>query len=81
VAAAALQREHHHGQPLRRHRLAAHLPGDVEVLAEHTPQVAAGEKDRARPVPATQAILLTKMREMGRDDRLPADRAQATLIS
>jgi len=60
---------------------AAHLPGDVEVLAEHTPQVAAGEKDRARPVPATQAILLTKMREMGRDDRLPADRAQATLIS
>src|SRR5690348_5823193 len=64
----------------RGHRLAVHLPGDAEVLAEHAPQVAAGEEDRARAVLAAQAILLTEMREMRGDDRLPADRAQAALI-
>jgi len=75
-----LQLQHHRGQPPRGHRLAVKLPGDVEVLAEHAPQVAAGEEDRARAVLAAQAILLTEMREMRGDDRLPADRAQAALI-
>jgi hypothetical protein len=58
-----------------------HLPGDVEVLAEHAPQVAAGEEDRARAVPASQAILLTEMREVRGDDRLAADRAQTALAA
>src|SRR5215471_8986280 len=56
------------------------LPGDVEVLAEHAPQVTAGEKDRARAVVPAQAILLTEMREMRGDDGLTADRAQPALI-
>jgi len=80
VAAAVLQAEHHRGQPPRGHRLAAYLPGDVEVLAEHAPQVAAGEEDRARAVVSAQAILLAEMREMRGDHGLPADRAQAALI-
>ena len=69
VAAAVLQLQHHRGQLPRGHRLTVRLPGDAGVLAEHAPQVAAGEEDRARTVPAAQAVLLTEMREMrsGRD--------------
>jgi hypothetical protein len=42
------------------------LPTDIEVLAEDTAQVAAGEEDRPRASPAAEAILLAVMRGMTR---------------
>jgi hypothetical protein len=42
------------------------LPTDIEVLAEDTAQVAAGEEDRPRASPAAEAVLLAVVREMTR---------------
>jgi hypothetical protein len=77
VAADRLQLEHHLGQPFGHDGLALHLPGDVVVLAEDAAEVAPGEEDRPRAAPAAQAVLLAEMREVGGDDRLPPDRAEA----
>jgi hypothetical protein len=56
LAASVLQREHHRRQLPRGHRLAVHLQGDLEILAEHAAQVAAGGESRihksARPRPS-----------------------------
>jgi hypothetical protein len=46
------------------------------VLAEDAAEVATREKDRPRAAPAAQAVLLTEVREVGGDDRVPADCAQ-----
>src|SRR5215218_7137836 len=64
----------------RGHPLALDLPGDVVVLAEHTAQVAAGEEDRPRAVPAPQAVLLPEMRKGGGDHGLAADGAQPLVV-
>src|SRR5215218_6758660 len=64
----------------RGHPLALDLPGDVVVLAEHTAQVAAGEEDRPRAVPAPQAVLLPEMGKVGRDHGLAADGAQPIVV-
>src|SRR4029434_1935338 len=52
----------------------------LEILAEHAAQIAPAEKDRPRPVPAAQAILLAKMRERARHSRLPPALAHADLV-
>jgi hypothetical protein len=80
VTALGLQGQHHLGQARRGHPLALDLPGDVVVLAEHTAQVAAGEEDRARAVPAAQAVLLPEVREVGGDHGLAADGAQPRVV-
>ena len=45
--------------------------------AEDAAKVAAGEEDRPRPAGAAQAVLLAEVREVGGDDGVAADRAQA----
>src|SRR5215211_5067401 len=77
VAAERLQLEHHLSEPLGRDELALHLPRDVVVLAEDAAEVAPGEEDRPRAAPAAKAVLLAEVREVGGDDRLPPDRAEA----
>ena len=76
VTADRLQLEHHLREPLGCDELALNFPRDVVVLAEDAPEVAAREEDRPRTVPAAEAVLLAEVREVGRDHRVPPDRAQ-----
>jgi hypothetical protein len=47
------------------------------VLAEDAAEVAAGEEDRSRAAVTPQAVLFAEVREIGSDDRVPSDRAEA----
>ena len=46
------------------------------VLAEHAAQVATREEDRPRAASAAKAVLLTEVRKVGGDHRVPPDSAQ-----
>jgi hypothetical protein len=65
MAADLLQLQHHRSEPLGRRLPTLDLPRDVEVLAKDAAQVAVGEEDRARAVPAAQAVLLAEVRKVG----------------
>ena len=52
---------------------------DIEILAEDTSQIAAGEEYRAGASPADQDAFLTEMRPDGTDDRFDSDAAKARL--
>jgi hypothetical protein len=52
---------------------------DIEVLAEDTAQIAAGEEYRAGATITDQDALLAKMGADGTDDRLISDAAKARL--
>src|SRR5215468_4971841 len=60
-------------------RAFAELAG-LEILAEHAAQIAPTEKDRARPVPAAQAIFLAKMRKRAGHTREPSAFTHADLV-
>jgi len=80
VAAGSLQIEHDSRKLGRIHfRAFAELAG-LEILAEHTPQVAPAEKDRPRTIPATQTVFFAKMRERAGHAREPAALADADFI-
>jgi hypothetical protein len=51
------------------------------VLAEDAAQIAAAEEDRARAAHAAQAVLLTEMSEVRRDNRVAPHPAQPRLIA
>jgi len=80
VAAGCLQIEHHARKLRRRDLRALAKLARREVLAEHAPQIAPTEKDRARPIPGPQAILLAEMRKRARHPRLPPALAHADLV-
>ena len=52
---------------------------DVEVLAEDTAQVAAGEEYRARASPSDQDVFFAEMGPDGTDNRLGSDAAKSRL--
>ena len=60
--------------------LAVPMVADVEVLAEHTAQIAAGKEYCTRAAAADQDAFLTEMRTDGTDARHIADTAKAHLI-
>jgi hypothetical protein len=80
VAALGLQRQHHRGELARRELGAGGALADVGVLAEHAPQVAAGEEHRARPAPAAEHLLLAEVRERAGHVGVAADAAGADLV-
>src|SRR6516225_7342571 len=53
---------------------------DLKILAEDAAQIAPGEEDRSRALPAAKHILLAEMRKSARHSRMPADFADAELI-
>ena len=53
------------------------MVADVEVLAEHTTQIAAGKEYRAGAAPADQDAFFAEMRAGGADDRLVSNAAKA----
>ena len=63
MAALFLEPQHHGGQVFGTRALAAALPTDVVVLAENAAQVTPGKENRARTVPAAQAVLLAEVRK------------------
>src|SRR5438046_8977708 len=64
VAGSPLQFQHHRREAGRRRGDALTAPAYVEVLAEDAPQVASGKEDRAGALPAPQAVLFAKVREV-----------------
>jgi hypothetical protein len=80
VTSQVLKLQHHLRQPGGSDLLSPHLPGDVVVLAEHAPQVAAGEEDGPGPLPAAEAVLLSEVRKVGADYRPSPDRAQPSVV-
>jgi hypothetical protein len=80
VAANVLEVEHD-ARKLRRSdlRAVAKLAG-LEVLTEHTAQIATAEKDRARSVPTTEAILFAEMRKRAGHAGEPSALAHADLV-
>src|ERR1035437_2390708 len=77
MAAYLLPPQHQRTEPLGRRPPTLDLPGDAVVLAKDAAQVAAGEEDRARTVPAAQAVLFAEVRKMGGNDRVAADPAES----
>ena len=80
AAAVILQFEHRLGQLLDCGWVAVPIVADIEVLAEHTAQIAAGKEYRARAAAADQNTFLAEVRTDGTDTRYIADAAKAHLI-
>jgi hypothetical protein len=77
VTALVLETQHHLGQLLGRHLLALSQLADFVVLAINAPQIAAGEKDRARALPAAKRRLFPMMRTMAGHEGLGSHEAEA----
>ena len=80
AAAIILQFEHRLGQLLDCGCLAVAMVTDVEVLAEHTAQIAACEENRAGAAAADKDAFLAEVRTDRTDTRHIADTAKALLI-
>src|SRR5262249_34966940 len=80
VATLAAQRPRHRRQGVRVRLFAVVLVrADIPVLAEGTPHVAGGEKDRARALRAAIEQLFAGVMEMGADPRTRGELASAEL--
>ena len=80
VATDRLEIEHHMRELDGRNLRAVAKLACLEVLTEHAAQIAPAEKDRARPVPSSQAILFSKMWERACHSGLPSALAHADLV-
>jgi hypothetical protein len=79
TASAILQFEHRLSQLLDCDRMAVPLVADVEVLAEHTAQIAAGKEYCAGAAAADQYAFLAEMRTDGTNNRDVTNTAEAYL--
>ena len=80
AAAVILQFEHRLGQLLDCDWVALPMMADIEVLAEDTAQIAAGEENRAGTVAANQYAFLAEMGTDGTDARHIANAAKTQLV-
>ena len=84
VTAAPLQAQHHRGYVFGRRAglclLGRDRLADVVVLTEDAPQIAVGEENRPRPVPASEAILFTEVGERTAHHRVAAGFACGPLV-
>ena len=80
AASVILQFEHRLGQLLDCGWVAVPIVADVEVLAEHAAQIAAGKEYRARAAAADQNAFLAEVRTYRANYRLITDATKADLI-
>src|SRR2546430_7949943 len=80
VAAGVLQIEHDFCELTGTYLGAFAELARLEILTENAAQIAPAEKDRARSVPAAQAVFFAKMRKRAGYNRQPATIANADPI-